>query len=47
MEWGGIFFVLTSFAVRDHFVKIQPIQQDLLGNHYYDLHLPTLETEVF
>jgi hypothetical protein len=38
---------LASFAVGNHFVKIQLIQQDKLGNHYYDLHLPICETEVF
>jgi len=38
-KWNGVekYFVLTSFAVRDHFVKRQLIQQDKLGNHYYDL----------
>ena len=48
-KWNGVenFFVLPSFAVRDHFVKIQLIQQDKLGNHYNDFYLPTLETEVF
>ena len=38
---------LASFAVRHHFVKIQLIQQDKLGNHYYDLHLPVVQTELF
>jgi hypothetical protein len=42
-----IFFVLPSFAVSDHFVKIQLIQQDKLGNHYYDLYQPLFQTEVF
>ena len=48
-KWNGVEknIVLPSFAVRDHFVKIQLIQQDKLGNHYYDLYLPTLDTEVF
>ena len=35
------------FRARHHFVKIQLIQQDKLGNHYYDLYLPICETEVF
>ena len=38
---------LVSFAVRDHFEKIQLIQQVKLGNHYYDLYLPLCETKVF
>ncbi len=48
-KWNGVenFFVLPSFAVSDHFVKIQLIQQDKLGNHYYDLYLPLFQTEVF
>ena len=48
-KWNGVEknIFLTSFAVGDHFVKIQLIQQDKLGNNYYDLHLPRLKTEVF
>ena len=38
---------LASFAVRDHFEKIQLIQQVKLGNHYNDLYLPLCRTEVF
>ena len=48
-KWNGVEknIFLTSFAVSDHFVRLHLIQQDKLGNHYYDLHLPTCETEVF
>ena len=35
--------VLTSFAFCDQFVKIQQIQQEILGNHYNDLFLPVCQ----